>query len=136
MRLVINKIGIHAIAEDIERTYSGKKLPPQYDWKHDPNHYSTDGHIPPNRCYRCGFRFVGSKYAAYCNICDNAMTPNSDDTVFTIGEPPNIKHISRREMISNRIRIPDDVTDEKAYAKKMETEEVKVGGIFRADQLV
>lgn len=127
---------VRTVSDDIERTYSGKKLPPRYDWKADPNHYSTDGHIPDNRCYHCGYRFVGSKYAAFCNICDNAMTPDNDDTVFTIGEPPNVKHITRWEMVANRIRIPDDVVDEKAYAEKLKIEEVKVGGIFRADQLV
>jgi hypothetical protein len=127
---------VRTITGDIEMTVGGKKLPPRYDWKADPNHYSTDGHIPANRCYLCGYRFVGSQYAAFCNICDNAMTPDNDDTVFTIGKPPDTRHVSRWEIVSTRIRIPDDVIDEKAYAKKLDIPEIKQGGLFRADQLI
>lgn len=104
-------------------TYGGKLLPPSYDWKKDKDGIAADGHIPNNRCYHCGFRFVGAKFAAYCNICDNAMTIDKDPKRF--------------EFVSTRIRIPEDVNDEQSYKEKNAIPDVTVKpGFFRADQLV
>jgi hypothetical protein len=110
---------------DIDYLIGGKKLPPSYDWKTDPKGISNNGHIAPNRCYHCGYRFVGSNLAAFCNICDNAMTTDNDPKRF--------------DLVATRIRIPDDVTDEKAYQEKMSIPDVNAAmkpGFFRADQLV
>lgn len=131
-------MGIKTLGDDVERTYDGKKLPPRYDWQKDPNHYTTNGHIPDNRCYHCGYRFIGSQYAAFCNVCDNAMSPDVDESIFIVTDKEKGEgyNTTRREMVQDRIRIPDDVADEKAYAKKLNISEIKPGGVFRADQLV
>ena len=116
---------LKTISHDIERTYGGKKLPPRYDWKRDPDGISNDGHIPINRCYHCGHRFVGSKLAAFCVVCDTAMTIDKDPRHF--------------ELVATRIRIPEDITDEKSYQDKMSIPDVSEAmkpGFFRADQLV
>jgi hypothetical protein len=116
---------LKTITWDIDRTIGGKKLPPAYDWKLDPDKISNEGHIPPNRCYHCGYRFVGAKLAAFCVVCDMAMTIDKDPRHF--------------ELVATRIRIPEDITDEKSYQDKMSIPDVSEAmkpGFFRADQLV
>ena len=97
-----------------------------YDWRIDPNGYRKDGHIPKNRCYHCGRRFLNSKYAAFCNVCDNEMSPPHEEPMFVIthyvpdAKPP-VKEgywTTRNEMVKNRIRIPDDMTEEE-YKEKL-----------------
>lgn len=115
--------GVKAIADNVPRTYGGKKLPPAYDWKRDPDKIAADGHIPINRCYHCGFRFVGAKFAAFCVVCDTVMTIDNDPKRF--------------EFVSTRIRMPEDVIDEQWYKEKNALPDVTVKpGFFRADQLV
>ncbi len=112
-----------------------------YDWINDPNGYKKDGRIPMNRCFHCGLRFIASEYAAFCNICDNEMTTDSEDSqIFVITDKANKQGylISRREYVANRIRIPDD-SNEEQYKKKLEGLETieKPKAIFtRADDLV
>jgi hypothetical protein len=114
---------LKTIGHNIEMTIGGKKLPPRYDWKHDPKGISNEGHIPPNRCYHCGHRFVGAKLAAFCVVCDMAMTIDKDH--------------KRWDLVATRIRIPEDITDEKSYQDKMKIPDVDIKpGFFRADQLV
>ena len=117
-------------------------MTPTYDWINDPKGYKTKaGAIPHNRCFHCGLRFIGSEYAAFCNICDNEMTPDSDDSnifVVTNKEKKEGYTISRREYVSNRIRIPDD-SNEEQYKKKLEgleKEEKPKATFTRADELV
>ena len=121
----------------IPQLMGGKKIPDRYDWAKDPKGLCEEkGHIPPNRCYLCGFRFVGSRYAAFCNICDNAMSMGDQDDAIPISGRKESKLISRREMVATRIRIPEDITDETSYAEKMKIPEVKVSGIFKAADLL
>lgn len=111
-----------------------------YDWIHDPNGYKKDSRIPNNRCFHCGSRFIGAEYAAFCNICDNEMTTDSEDSqIFVITDKANKQGylISRREYVANRIRIPDDVTEEQ-YTKKLaelEKPEPPKAVFTRADDL-
>lgn len=109
----------------------GRKLSEPYDWALDPNHYKEQDnegiyHVPKNRCYHCGIRFMNSKYAAYCNVCDNEMSPLHEEQMFVVtrydplAKPPVREGYwtTRSALIKNRIRIPDDV-DEKEYQKKL-----------------
>lgn len=108
------------------------KLPPRYDWHRDPNNWKVldknkSLHIPPNRCFYCGSRFLDSTYAAYCNVCDEAMSPDTDELRFVVtAYDPNAKPplkegywTTRRDLIKNRIRIPEGIA-EKDYKKKMD----------------
>lgn len=114
---------LKTITRHVDYLIGGKKLPPSYDWKKDPNGISDDGHIPTNRCYHCGHRFVGAKLAAFCVVCDMAMTIDKDPKRF--------------DLVATRIRIPEDITDEKSYQEKMKIPDVDIKpGFFRADQLV
>jgi len=99
---------------------------PIYDWINDPKGYKKDGRIPKNRCFHCGSRFMNSEYAAFCNICDNEMTPDAEDsTIFVVTDKANKQGylISRREYVANRIRIPDDIKTEEEYKKKLQAME-------------
>jgi len=117
---------------------------PTYDWINDPKGYKTTaGAIPDNRCFHCGSRFIGAKFAAFCNICDNEMTPDSDDaTIFVVTDKANKQGylISRREYVANRIRIPDDIKTEEEYKKKLqameEPEQPMKATFTRADDLL
>ena len=120
--------------EHIERTFHGKSTPPRYDWELDPNNYKKDGHRPDNRCYNCGFMFVGSKYAAFCNICDNAMSMDDNDLAIPVSET---ELIPRKALVGTRIRIPEDIKDEEDYRRKMEIPEVKFKPVFnKATELI
>jgi hypothetical protein len=98
-----------------------------YDWKLDPKDYRKDGHIPPNRCYHCGIRFVGAAWAAFCNVCDSEMSPVHEELYFVVtkndkdAKPPVHEGYwtTRRKIVQNRIRIPDDVLSEEDYKKKL-----------------
>jgi len=102
----------------------------RYDWLKDPNNYRIEGHMPPNRCFRCGFRFLGAKWASFCNICYAKMTPDIDDKVYVVTQKPSKDTkpptqgegywTTRRELIANLIRIPDDIPDEFEYRKKLD----------------
>lgn len=111
---------------DVNYLYSGKLLPKRYDWTNDPKGYKTEGHIPYNRCFHCGFKFIDSKTAAFCNICDHAMQTGGDDYIRGFSY----------EKRDARIRIPDD-TNEEDYKKKIETPPERPKAVFtRADDLV
>ena len=94
---------------NVNYLYAGKPLPKHYDWKTDPKGISNEGHIPHNRCFHCGSRFIGSQIVAFCNICDYAMTIGGEDMLYGFS-------FERRDA---RIRIPDDTTEEQ-YTKKLE----------------
>ena len=104
----------------------GREISEPYDWVNDPKHYKVDHHIPFNRCYHCGIRFLNSKYAAYCNACDNEMSPDADSKMFVVtaydpqAKPPIREGYwtTRRQIVRNRIRIPDDVSEEE-YDQKI-----------------
>lgn len=109
----------------IDRTMYGKKVTPAYDWINDPNQFKQDGHIPQNRCYHCGFKFMGSAYTAFCNICDDNMSPDGEYVyVITANDKeakPPLKEgywTTRKKTIMNHIRIPEDM-DEKQYKEKL-----------------
>lgn len=105
----------------------GRQLSQGYDWIADPSSYRRYGHVPDNRCYHCGIRFLNAKYAAYCNVCDNEMSPPHEERIFVVtryepqAKPPVREGYwsTRKQLIRNRIRIPDDVTDED-YKQKMD----------------
>lgn len=103
-----------------------------YDWIKDPKRFKVNGHMPSNRCFHCGYKFVGSKYAAFCNICDLAMTPDPDLAMYIVTErPPKGSKdaiadggkgywTTRRQYIATRIRIPEDIDSEEEYSKKLD----------------
>ena len=106
--------------------------PEHYNWEKDPKGFkkSNDGHIPHNRCFFCGSRFLGSEYAAFCNICDLYMTPDPDSWIYVVTQrpPKGTKDSSllgeghwttRRQFISNRLRIPEN-EEEESFKKRME----------------
>lgn len=112
---------------DVNYLYAGKPLPERYDWKADPKGIGNEGHIPHNRCFHCGSRFIGSKIVAFCNICDHAMAVGGEDMLMGFS-------FERRDA---RIRIPDDTTEEQ-YTKKLQDMEKpeKPKAVFtRADEL-
>ena len=108
---------VRTISEHIERTFGGKYLPKRYDWTSDPNGYLVeDGHKPTNRCFHCGFRFVGSQdYAVFCNICDTAMQIGGEEILLNF----------KTSRVNARIRIPDDTT-EQAYEQKLKDIDVTI----------
>jgi hypothetical protein len=104
----------------------GRKPLEHYDWIADPKHLKVEGHIPNNRCYYCGNKFMGSAFTAFCNICDEPMSPPDHEYVYVVtrndtdAKPP-IKEghwTTRRKLIMNHIRIPEDM-EEKDYRKKL-----------------
>src|SRR5215510_2556955 len=118
------------IHEHIDHEIYGKKISPGYDWANDPKKYKVADsfgslHIPKNRCYHCGIRFLNSKYAAFCVVCDNEMSPPHEEPLFIVTRyDPNTKPpvkegywTTRKAIVNNRIRIPDDVTEEEYQAK-------------------
>jgi len=121
----------------VKQMIGGKFLPEGYDWTNDPKGYKIDGHLPGNRCYHCGFKFVGSAYAAFCNICDNAMS-RGDDISLRIGDKATGHVVMRSQLVASRIRIPEDVSTEDQYKKKLEEEPQKPmkATFSRADELV
>lgn len=120
----------------VKQMTGGKYLPESYDWTNDPKDYKVDGHLPANRCYHCGFKFVGSQYAAFCNICDNAMSMG-DDISLRIGDKTTGYVVMRSALVASRIRIPDDVATEEQYKKKLEEKPEQLKAQFtRADDLL
>ena len=117
---------------------------PTYNWFEDPKGYKTiTERIPKDRCFHCGSKFVNAQYAAFCNICDNEMTPDAEDsTIFVVTDKANKQGylISRREYVANRIRIPDDIKTEEEYKKKLqameEPEQPMKATFTRADDLL
>jgi hypothetical protein len=114
--------------------------PDRYEWTKDPKGYKADGHVPFNRCFYCGYKFVGAKYAAFCNICDIYLTPDPDEMMFVVTRNDKEKKIheghwmTRRQLVATRIRIPDDVSSEQDYKKKLEDlEKGQRDPIFRAE---
>ena len=105
----------------------GRKLPPRYEWEKDPNNWKEtdpDGskHIPRNRCYHCGSRFVNHEKFAFCNICDFAMSPPNDETVIDLivdKKEKESKLIYRNEIVKSRVRIPEDKLTEEEHNENM-----------------
>ena len=93
----------------VDYLYGGKKLPERYNWAKDPRGLKSEGRIPPNRCFHCASRFIGSTIANFCNICDHAMAIGGEEMLMGFS-------FERRDA---RIRIPDDTTEEQ-YTKKLE----------------
>lgn len=123
-------------ASYVKQLVGGKPMPEGYDWSKDPKGYKKDGHMPANRCYHCGYKFIGSQYAAFCNICDNAMSMG-DDISLRIGDKTTGRIIMRSQLVASRIRIPDDVSSEEEYKKKLEEPPVEHKAEFkRADDLL
>jgi len=121
----------------VKQLVGGKPMPEGYDWVKDPKGYKKDGHMPANRCYHCGFRFVGSAYAAFCNICDNAMSMG-DDISLRIGDKETGYITMRSRLVASRIRLPDDVDSEEQYKEKldqMEKPDKPKATFSRADEL-
>jgi hypothetical protein len=119
----------------VKQMVGGKYLPNSYDWINDPNGYKKDDHLPANRCYHCGLKFVGSQYAAFCNICDNAMSMG-DDISLRIGDKSTGTIVMRSALVASRIRIPDDVSSEEDYKKKLEEKPQQPKTTFtRADEI-
>lgn len=131
---------VKSIKEHINYNLYGKKPLPRYDWISDPKGLKQAGHIPKNRCYYCGNRFLDSAYSAFCNICDDNMSPDNDQEllyVVTVNDKERKSHegywTTRRQLIKNRIRIPDDIINEKEYERKLkiiQDQERKKNNIF------
>jgi hypothetical protein len=103
-----------------------KQKSKSYDWQNDPQNFKVDDHIPKERCFKCGYRFIGFDSAAFCVICETKMTPDLNEKIYVVIEKPPDKQtpgkgewITRREFISKRIRVPENIDNINEYAKKM-----------------
>ena len=103
----------------VKQLIGGRLVSNGYDWIKDPKHYLIDGHRPSNRCFHCGLRFIGSEYAAFCNVCDNEMTPENDTMPILIKTGHESYLAPRKELTKHRIRIPNDSTEE-YYKNKLD----------------